>query len=65
MKTDERWERPKHIRPDQAWFWTERWQEMEREADADIEAGRTILVDGLEGLLQIFDHARGQHHEDA
>ena len=24
----------------QAWFWTERWQEMEREADADYAAGR-------------------------
>ncbi|HLE15423.1 MAG TPA: AbrB/MazE/SpoVT family DNA-binding domain-containing protein [Anaerolineales bacterium] len=28
------------IPPDQAWFWSERWQEMEREAQADIEAGR-------------------------
>lgn len=25
---------------DQAWFWTERWQAMEREADQDIAAGR-------------------------
>jgi antitoxin MazE len=25
---------------DQEWFWTKRWQEMEREADADIAAGR-------------------------
>ena len=24
----------------QAWFWTERWQRMEREADEDIVAGR-------------------------
>ena len=23
------------IPPDQAWFWTERWQQMEREAEAD------------------------------
>lgn len=36
---------------DQAWFWTERWQAMEREADADIAAGRTTVVDGLDGLL--------------
>ena len=27
------------IPPDQAWFWTERWQRMEQEAQADIEAG--------------------------
>ena len=30
---------PKHD-PDQAWFWTAAWQEAEREADADIRAGR-------------------------
>lgn len=36
---------------DQAWFWAERWQAMEREADADITAGRTRVVDGLEERL--------------
>lgn len=25
----------------QAWFWTEEWQQGEREVDADIAAGRT------------------------
>lgn len=39
---------------EQAWFWTERWQQMEREADADIVAGRTTVVDGLEGLGDVF-----------
>ncbi len=24
----------------QVWFWTERWQRMERQADEDIAAGR-------------------------
>jgi AbrB family looped-hinge helix DNA binding protein len=28
------------IPPDQAWFWTERWQRLERQAQADIEQGR-------------------------
>jgi AbrB family looped-hinge helix DNA binding protein len=28
------------IPPDQAWFWTERWQKMEREVEEDIAAGR-------------------------
>ena len=28
------------ISRDQAWFWTKEWQEMEREADEDIAAGR-------------------------
>jgi AbrB family looped-hinge helix DNA binding protein len=30
----------KLIDKDQAWFWTKRWQEGEREADEDIKAGR-------------------------
>ena len=28
------------IPPDLAWFWTEQWQKAEREAQADIDAGR-------------------------
>jgi bifunctional DNA-binding transcriptional regulator/antitoxin component of YhaV-PrlF toxin-antitoxin module len=40
---------------DQAWFWTERWQAMEREADADAGAGRATVVDGLEGLISHLD----------
>ena len=43
---------------DQAWFWTDRWQKMEREADADIAAGRTTTVDGIEGLLEHLDSLR-------
>ena len=36
---------------DQAWFWTDRWQRMEREADEDIAAGRVTVVDGLDELI--------------
>jgi len=39
---------------DQAWFWTDRWQAMEREADADIAAGRTIVIDGASGLMELL-----------
>lgn len=35
---------------DQAWFWTPEWQEGEREASADIEAGRTERFDSEQGL---------------
>ncbi len=42
------------VRADQAWFWTERWQAMEREADADIAAGRTTVVEGHSGLTDLF-----------
>ena len=41
---------------DQAWFWTERWQQMEREADADVAAGRVTTVDGLDGLDGLLGH---------
>ncbi len=46
---------------DQAWFWSERWQAMEREADGDVAAGRTTVVDGLDGLAALFaaDDATG------
>ncbi len=40
---------------DQAWFWTERWQQMEREADADVAAGRSTVVDGADALLAHLD----------
>ena len=42
------------IPADQAWFWAERWQEMEQEADKDAAAGRTTVVDGLTGLQELF-----------
>ncbi len=40
---------------DQAWFWSDRWQAMEREADADIAAARVSTVDGVDGLLGLLD----------
>jgi bifunctional DNA-binding transcriptional regulator/antitoxin component of YhaV-PrlF toxin-antitoxin module len=40
---------------DQAWFWTDRWQAMEREADADIAAGRVVVVEGVDELIEHLD----------
>lgn len=40
---------------DQAWFWTARWQRMERQADADIAAGRTTVADGPDDLAAVFE----------
>ena len=37
--------------PDQAWYWTERWQEMEREANEDYAAGRFKVFDDAESFL--------------
>lgn len=35
----------------QAWFWTPQWQQGEREADADLEAGRTQTFNSGEDFL--------------
>lgn len=43
--------------PDQAWFWTEGWQKLERKAQADIEAGRVYFFDDLESALSALDQA--------
>jgi AbrB family looped-hinge helix DNA binding protein len=40
---------------DQAWFWTERWRQMELEADAAVVAGRIVVVEGVEELLADLD----------
>lgn len=40
---------------DQRWFWTERWQQMEREADADIAAGRVERFDTVEDFIADLD----------
>lgn len=40
---------------DQAWFWTDRWQAMEREADADVVAGRVTIIDGADELVEHLD----------
>ena len=40
---------------DQTWFWTDRWQQMEREADDTISAGLVTSVDGVEELLADLD----------
>ena len=40
---------------DQTWFWTDRWQQIEREADDAISAGLITTVDGVEELLADLD----------
>lgn len=40
---------------EQRWFWTERWQAMERQADADIAAGRVAQFDTVDDFLADLD----------
>lgn len=36
----------------QAYFWTKKWQEGEKEADADIKAGRVKTFESVEELVK-------------
>ncbi len=36
---------------DQSWFWKEKWQKLEAEADRDISEGRTTMFDSVEDLF--------------
>jgi bifunctional DNA-binding transcriptional regulator/antitoxin component of YhaV-PrlF toxin-antitoxin module len=40
---------------DQAWFWANRWREMEREADDDVAGGRVAVFEGVDELLADLD----------
>lgn len=40
------------INSDQKWWWLESWQEGEREAERDIEAGRVTVYDSPEAFLK-------------
>ena len=43
---------------DQRWFWTERWQAMEREADEDIAAGRVLEFEDADAFLAHLEQLR-------
>ena len=40
---------------DQAWFWTEHWQQREREADDHVVAGRMTVHESSEDFLTHLD----------
>lgn len=39
----------------QAYFWTKRWQEGEREADEDIKSGRVKTFESVDELIKDLD----------
>jgi AbrB family looped-hinge helix DNA binding protein len=43
------------IPPDQAWFWTEQWQKAEREAQADINAGRVHRYANIDEVVSALE----------
>ena len=40
------------IPKDQQWYWTDEWQEGEREADEDIKASRVKTFDNVDDLIK-------------
>lgn len=40
------------IDKDQAWFWTNEWQEKEKEVDEDIKAGRVHSFEGADEAIR-------------
>jgi AbrB family looped-hinge helix DNA binding protein len=53
-------ERLQVIPPEQAWFWSRRWQQMERAVDAEIAAGQMHIFDDIEALI---GHLDAEHPE--
>ena len=48
--------RPQSAIPaDQRWFWSDRWQKMEHEAEADIAAGRVERFESAEDFVASLD----------
>ena len=43
------------VNPSQAWFYSKRWQQMEREADEDIAAGRVERFEDGEDFLAALE----------
>lgn len=43
------------IDPEQAWFWTQEWQQREREADDDLAAGRVTRFENDDEFLAALD----------
>jgi len=62
VRDDEIVLRPKKlIDKSQAWFWSREWQKAEREAEADIQAGRVgEFVDAEEAIAFLHQRTTGE-----
>ncbi len=49
------------IPPDQAWFWNERWQRLEQDAQADLDEGRVVEFDNVAEALSALDQIEADH----
>lgn len=49
------------IDKNQTWFWTERWQKQEAEAEADIQKGRVKSFNSVEDLFNEIEETSETH----
>ncbi len=50
------------IPPDQAWFWSEHWQKMEREAQSEIEMGQTHRFANVDDAINFLHSVADKGH---
>jgi hypothetical protein len=53
--------RTQTIPPDQAWFWSERWQRMEKAVQTELDSGEVVAFDTLEDALTALDQLAASH----
>ena len=53
-------DRIRMIPPDQVWFWSERWQQLEREVQDEIENNKIAHFDSAEATLKFLHKAAGE-----
>lgn len=46
--------RPKMISPKNRWYWTQTWQQAEREADSDMAEGRYQDFDTIDQVIAVL-----------
>jgi len=49
----------KQMKNEQAWFWTERWQHGEKEAEADINEGRVARFPDAKSAVEYLNNGVG------
>jgi len=52
------------IPPDQAWFWSKRWQRLEEQAQADLDEGRVVVYHSVKEALDSLDQLESDEDAD-
>jgi AbrB family looped-hinge helix DNA binding protein len=56
----------KLVDKNQAWFWTERWQQGEREAEENIRSGRVeYFANAAEAIASLHEKTKGTSNKPA